>query len=80
MAAARLLQPGDYGLLAYGLAIVGFASILITSAPSGLAAFLARYQGNPRQQEIHFSNWIAVISVLIAVSAILMLPIAAIAS
>src|SRR5207302_1414335 len=79
VAAARLLQPGDYGLLAYGLAIVGFASILITSAPSGLAAFLARYQGNPRQQEIHFSNWIAVISVLIAVSAILMLPIAAIA-
>jgi len=79
VAAARLLQPGDYGLLAYGLAIVGFASILITSAPSGLAAFLARYQGNPRQQEIHFSNWIAVISVLIAVSAILMVPIAAIA-
>ncbi|HET9847216.1 MAG TPA: oligosaccharide flippase family protein [Candidatus Dormibacteraeota bacterium] len=79
VAAARLLLPADYGLLAYGLAIVGFASILVTSAPSGLAAFLSRYQGNRRQQELHFSNWLVVISILIAVSAILMVPIAVIA-
>ena len=55
VAAARLLLPGDYGLFAYGLAIVGFASILISSAPAGLASFVARYQGHPREQELHLS-------------------------
>jgi O-antigen/teichoic acid export membrane protein len=79
VAAARLLLPAEYGLLAYGLAIVGFASILVTSAPTGLAAFLSRYQGNRRQQELHFSNWLVVITILIGVSAVLMVPIAAVA-
>lgn len=79
VAAARLLAPAEFGLLAYGLAIVGFASILITSAPNGLASFLARYHGDQRTQELHFSNWLAVISVLIAVSLLLMVPIAAVA-
>ncbi len=79
VAAARLLLPGDYGLFAYGLAIVGFASILISSAPAGLASFVARYQGHPREQELHFSNWLAVISLLMALSILLMVPIAAVA-
>jgi O-antigen/teichoic acid export membrane protein len=79
VAAARLLVPADYGLLAYGLAIVGFASILISSAPSGLASFVARYQGNPREQELHFSNWIAVVTLLMGLSIVLMVPIAALA-
>jgi len=79
VAAARLLLPSEYGLLAYGLAIVGFASILISSAPAGLASFVARYQGNPREQELHFSNWIAVITLLMAMTIVLMVPIAAVA-
>ena len=79
VAAARLLVPSEYGLLAYGLAIVGFASILISSAPAGLATFVARYQGNPREQELHFSNWLAVITLLLALSTVLMVPIAAVA-
>jgi O-antigen/teichoic acid export membrane protein len=79
VAAARLLLPQDYGLLAYGLAIVGFASILISSAPTGLASFVARYQGNPREQELHFSNWLAVITLLLALSSLVMVPIAAVA-
>ena len=79
VAAARLLLPEQYGLLAYGLAIVGFASILITSAPNGLAAFVARYRGNPHQQELHFSNWVAVVTVLMGLSIVLMVPIAAVA-
>lgn len=79
VAAARLLLPAEYGLLAYGLAIVGFASILITSAPSGLATFVARYRGNPQQQELHFSNWLAVVTLLMGLSIVLMVPIAAIA-
>jgi O-antigen/teichoic acid export membrane protein len=79
VAAARLLLPADYGLLAYGLAIVGFASILISSAPAGLATFVARYQGNPHEQELHFSNWLAVITLLLALSSALMVPIAAVA-
>ena len=79
VAAARLLLPADYGLLAYGLAIVGFASILISSAPAGLASFVARYQGHPREQEMHFSNWLAVISLLMALSILLMVPIAVVA-
>jgi len=79
VAAARLLAPAEFGLLAYGLAIVGFASILITSAPTGLASFLARYRGDPRSQELHFSNWLAVISLLMATSVLLMIPIAVVA-
>jgi O-antigen/teichoic acid export membrane protein len=79
VAAARLLVPADYGLLAYGLAIVGFASILISSAPAGLASFVARYHGNRQQQELHFSNWIAVITLLMGLSILLMVPIAAVA-
>ena len=79
VAAARLLAPAEFGLLAYGLAIVGFASILITSAPTGLASFLARHHGDPRAQELHFSNWLAVITLLIAISVVLMIPIAAVA-
>jgi O-antigen/teichoic acid export membrane protein len=77
VAAARLLAPAQFGLLAYGLAIVGFASILITSAPTGLASFLARHRGDTQTQELHFSNWLAVISLLVAISALLMIPIAA---
>src|SRR5438105_1602761 len=79
VAAARLLAPSEFGLLAYGLAIVGFASILITSAPTGLASFLARHRGDQQTQELHFSNWLAVITLLLAISALLMIPIAAVA-
>jgi O-antigen/teichoic acid export membrane protein len=79
VAAARLLAPAEFGLLAYGLAISGFASILITSAPAGLASFLARHHGDRRAQDLHFSNWLTVITFLIVVSVVLMIPIAAVA-
>jgi O-antigen/teichoic acid export membrane protein len=79
VATARLLAPEEFGLLAYGLTIANLASILIANAPGGLAAFLARYHGDRRTQELHYSNFLAVITLLIAISVVLMIPVAAVA-
>ena len=62
--AARLLQPSDYGTLAYALAILSTAAILLTNAPGGLARFLARNSGNPARQELYYSNWVGAVAIV----------------
>jgi len=79
VASARLLGPTKFGLLAYALAIVNVASVLITNAPAGLARFIARQHGDRRGQDAHFSNWVMVILAMLVVSLVLVIPIALIA-
>ncbi len=76
VAAARLLEPADWGLLAYALAILATASILLTNSPAGLARFLARHVDNRQRQEIYFSNWVAVVVVMLVGSIVAFLPFA----
>jgi O-antigen/teichoic acid export membrane protein len=74
VAAARFLLPANYGLLAYGIAIVGLAAILIQNAPNGMARFLALHQGNRAEQDVHLTNWLAVIAIMVALSLVLAIP------
>jgi O-antigen/teichoic acid export membrane protein len=75
VAAARLLLPAGYGLLAYGLAVVGIASILVGNAPTGLSRFLARQPGSRDEQDAVFSNWLALVGLLLGISLVLSVPI-----
>jgi O-antigen/teichoic acid export membrane protein len=74
VAAARLLEPADYGTLAYALAILVTASIFLTNAPGGLARFLARNTKDQVKQDYFYSNWVAVTGVMLLVSVILFAP------
>jgi O-antigen/teichoic acid export membrane protein len=76
VAAARLLEPGDYGTLAYALAILQSASILLTNAPGGLARFLARSMDDRERQEYCYTNWAATTGALLLGSVVLLLPFA----
>lgn len=71
--AARLLQPAEYGTLAYALAILTTASILLTNAPGGLARFLARNESNQDRQELYYSNWVGAVGVVVTASVVLFL-------
>lgn len=79
IAAARLLSAADYGVLAYGLAVVGIASTFLYTAPGGLTRHLAFYHDNRGQQDAYFSNWVAVIGVLLAVTMLLTTAMASLA-
>jgi O-antigen/teichoic acid export membrane protein len=72
--AARLLQPSDYGTLAYALAILSTAAILLTNAPGGLARFLARNSGNPARQELYYSNWVGAVAIVVVGSILVFIP------
>lgn len=76
VAAARLLGPPEYGLLAYALAILGATSILLTNSQGGLARFLARHAHDRRKQEVYYSNWVSVIGVMLMVSVVAFIPLA----
>jgi O-antigen/teichoic acid export membrane protein len=64
--AARILDPPDFGVLSYALAILVPASILLTNAPNGLSRFLARYTDVTSLQAVYLSNWTAVAGLLLA--------------
>lgn len=76
VAAARLLDPADYGFFAYALAIMTAASTLLNSAPIGLARFMSRSANEPQKQDVYFSNWIAVVGATLVVTIVLFLPLA----
>jgi O-antigen/teichoic acid export membrane protein len=69
--AARLLQPSEYGTLAYALAILSTAAILLTNAPGGLARFLARNSSDRGRQELYYSNWIGAVGIVVVGSILL---------
>ncbi len=75
VAAARILVPVDYGRMAYGLALAAIASVLLSSSPIGLSRFLARENGDLARQNVHFSNWLGVVGVLLATSLLMLAPI-----
>jgi O-antigen/teichoic acid export membrane protein len=79
VAAARYLLPANYGLLAYTLVIVSFGTILITNAPAGLSGFLVRSADQRIQQDRYYSNWLAVVTGMLAVSLVGIVPVALIA-
>ncbi len=76
VAAARLLVPAEFGLLTYALTIVTFSSILIQNAPSGLGRYLSRHRDSVADQELYFSNWLAVVAAMLGLSLLLAVPIA----
>jgi O-antigen/teichoic acid export membrane protein len=74
ISAARLLEPADYGTLAYALAVLATASIFLTNSPGGLARFIARNVDNRERQDYYYSNWIALTAVMFIVSTLLFIP------
>jgi len=79
VAAARILLAADFGRFAYGLTIASIAAILVANAPRGLSRFLARHEADRRQQDSYFSNWLVVVALTLAVSFLLLQPIALLA-
>src|SRR5260370_4796404 len=77
VAAARILVPGDYGRVAYALAITALASGMLSSSPIGLSRFLARETQDRFRQHEHFSNWIGVVGLLLGASLLVAGPISA---
>jgi O-antigen/teichoic acid export membrane protein len=77
--AARILAAQQYGTLAVGLAVASIAAILVANAPRGLSRFLARHDGDRRQQDDFFSNWLVVVALTLGVSAVLVAPISTLA-
>ena len=76
VAAARLLAPASYGLMAYAVAVAGIGTTLINNAPTGLSRFLARNRDDPAEQDVYFSNWLAIVAVILAASVVLLVPLA----
>jgi O-antigen/teichoic acid export membrane protein len=79
VAAARLLTPANYGLLAYALAIATISSVLIGNAPTGLSRFVARHERDHRKQNTYFSNWMVVVGLMLGLSLALVVPLAKLA-
>ena len=79
IAAARLLLPSEYGLLAFSLSVAAIAATLLTTAPRGLARFLSRYRDDQGTQDAYFSNWLVVVGLTLGGSGLLLIPISALA-
>lgn len=75
VAAARILVPLDYGRLTYALAVVTITSVFISGAPIGLSRYLARNQNDRALQTSYFTNWIALIGVIVVISAVVVTPV-----
>jgi O-antigen/teichoic acid export membrane protein len=73
--AARLLDPADFGTLAYALAVLETAAILLNNAPGGLSRFLARNLGDRERQDHFYSNWVAVTALTLVLSLVLLIPV-----
>ena len=76
VAAARILAPPEYGRLTYALAVITIASVFISVAPFGLSRFLARNQNDRSVQEKYFTNWVALIGLIVLISSAAVIPIA----
>jgi O-antigen/teichoic acid export membrane protein len=68
VAAARVLPPADYGRMAYALAVASVAAVLLNAAPTGLSRYLVRAERDRPEQESWWTNWLAVVGLLLAVS------------
>ena len=68
IAAARLLSPSDYGVVAYALAVVTVASTVVSTCPNGLARFIARNADDQLRQQSYLANWTAVVGLALIAS------------
>ena len=75
VAAARILNPLDYGRMTYAIAVATVTSTFIASSPLGLSRFLSRNHADRRIQESYFVNWLILTGVIVVVSGALMTPI-----
>ena len=76
VAAARILLPDGYGRLIYALAAANVATVLLSTGPLGLSRFLSRSGDNRADQEAYYTNWLAVVGVLLGASAVVTAAIA----
>ncbi|MDP9326101.1 MAG: oligosaccharide flippase family protein, partial [Candidatus Dormibacteraeota bacterium] len=68
VATARLLVPSEFGRMIYVLAVVAVASVFMTSAPQGLSRFLSLHRDDPSAQAAAYTNWLAVVAVILVLS------------
>src|SRR5207237_6059071 len=68
--AGHLLSPTNFGRLSYALAAATIASVMLSTAPLGLSRFLSRHADNPAEQERYYSNWLAVIALILGFSVV----------
>ncbi|HZU15918.1 MAG TPA: oligosaccharide flippase family protein, partial [Candidatus Dormibacteraeota bacterium] len=76
VAAGRLLDPAGYGRLSYALAVATVLSVLLTTAPLGLSRFLARHEGDRERRDLYYTNWLAMVAVVLGFSAVITLAVA----
>jgi O-antigen/teichoic acid export membrane protein/glycosyltransferase involved in cell wall biosynthesis len=76
VAAGRLLDPAGYGRLSYALAVGGVLSVLLTTAPLGLSRFLARHEGDREGRNRYYTNWLAVVAIILGFSAVITMAVA----
>lgn len=68
VASARLLQPGEFGVMQYALAIAELAGVLVTVSPVGLSTFLSRYREDPSTARAYYSSWLVVVGAMLLLS------------
>jgi O-antigen/teichoic acid export membrane protein len=76
VAAGRILAPADFGRMTYALTVVAVASVLLTSAPVGLSRFLSRHAGERAEQDAYYTNWLALVGLVLLVSLAVAVPVA----
>ncbi|MBO0703704.1 MAG: oligosaccharide flippase family protein [Candidatus Dormibacteraeota bacterium] len=70
VASARLLQPGEFGVMQYALAIAELAGVLVTVSPVGLSTFLSRYREDAAKARAYYSSWLVVVGAMLLSSLI----------
>src|SRR5579875_1427841 len=76
VAAGRLLDPAGYGRLSYALAVATVLSVLLTTAPLGLSRFLARHEGDRERRNLYYTNWLAMVAIVLGFSAVITMVVA----
>lgn len=74
--AARLLEPGGFGLMAYAIAIASIGSAMVVSSPQGLSRRLARAADKSEERNAAFSSWVVVVGVVLGASLLCTIPLA----
>jgi O-antigen/teichoic acid export membrane protein/glycosyltransferase involved in cell wall biosynthesis len=72
----RLLFPSEFGRLAYALAAANVLSVLLTAAPLGLSRFLARHEGEPREQNAYYTTYLTIVFAVLVFSAAVTIAVA----
>jgi O-antigen/teichoic acid export membrane protein len=74
VAAARILNPLEFGHLTYAIAVVTVTSMFISSAPIGLSRFLSRNHSDRSAQTSYFANWLVLLAGIVVISVVVVTP------